>query len=244
MSAREWNAYKAAARGHLARRYHLGTGTPADAAAPGVCLVKNDTGSDLTDAFQVLGIDTTVAIDPTSYLNTFKQGPILVGKQPDIDDHFGRFVVTLEPIKNGKLGLCQYSGLVAVQVEIDSSSHQFCDIKDATQTKLISRWHGAGRILFKDGTSGDQWCAVRLGHVTYRFSMCKALTKGEVDSTDTTYTVDNVKAMQGDSPVASASTELTVQNTFSDDIDDNAVVTITWNQEDDQWETADITCPS
>ena len=74
--------------------------------------------------------------------------------------------------------------------------------------------------------------------------LCRALTKGAVADSDATYTVDNVKVMHGAWPVDDAADELTVQNTFDDEIDDNAVVTIAWNAEQGQWETADVTCPA
>jgi len=74
--------------------------------------------------------------------------------------------------------------------------------------------------------------------------MCKALTQGAVVAADATYTVDNVTVMYGTWPVSSGTDTLTVYNTFGDDIDDNAVVTIIWNQEQKRWETADITCPA
>ena len=76
-----------------------------------------------------------------------------------------------------------------------------------------------------------------------QYVMCKATTKGAVDSGDGTYTVDNVTVKYGANPVTAASDELTVYNIFGDDIDDNAVVTIAWNPEEGRWETEDITCP-
>ena len=72
---------------------------------------------------------------------------------------------------------------------------------------------------------------------------CKGLVKGATVSPND-FTVDNVTAYNGLSPVAGPSSELTVKNTFSDDADDNAIISFSWNETDDQWEEDDILCPA
>lgn len=76
------------------------------------------------------------------------------------------------------------------------------------------------------------------------YAQCNALAKGAVSSGDSTYTVDNVTPLFGSSPVTSSSDEITVRNRYADDLDDNAKVSIIWNQTDGEWQTGQITCPA
>jgi hypothetical protein len=75
-------------------------------------------------------------------------------------------------------------------------------------------------------------------------TICEGLAVGAVADTDGTYSVDNVKALSGLVPVANSSATLTVQNTFSDDIDDNGKVFFAWHESRNRWETLDVTCPA
>ncbi len=70
---------------------------------------------------------------------------------------------------------------------------------------------------------------------------CKGKVKGTTTA-PTDFIVDNVVAYNGLSPVANAATELGVKNTFADDADNVAIITFSWNETDDQWETDDIAC--
>jgi len=71
-----------------------------------------------------------------------------------------------------------------------------------------------------------------------------ALAKGAVASGDATYTVDNLEPLYGCySHVLNAAEEVTVRNRFTDDFDDNAKLTITWNGTQNEFQTADGTCP-
>jgi len=75
-------------------------------------------------------------------------------------------------------------------------------------------------------------------------SILKATTKGAVLATDATFTVDNVTRVQGYSHVLDSSEEITVNNTFGDALDDDAVVTIYWNETTNEFDCDNITCPS
>ncbi len=68
---------------------------------------------------------------------------------------------------------------------------------------------------------------------------------GDVASSDGSFDVDNFTPLFGCySHVVDSAEEVVVQNTFSDDIDNNAWVTVTWNATDEQFEIADATCPA
>ena len=69
---------------------------------------------------------------------------------------------------------------------------------------------------------------------------CVGTVKGAVTSGN--FTVDNVVAYNGLSPVASSSTEVTVWNIFDDDADDGAVITFQWNPVESRWDCENVAC--
>jgi hypothetical protein len=88
----------------------------------GIVLARNDSGSD-RDRFDVLGIDSVV-ISPGDNLDAFKNRVALAGVTPDGEDHFGRFVVLLELVRAGALGLVCVSGVCPARVYVDDEDRQ------------------------------------------------------------------------------------------------------------------------
>ena len=98
----------------------------------GVGLVKNASGSDQS-RFAVLGIDDVV-FSPSDSLIGFQNGSVLSCITPAIADHIGKFVVLLEPLASGRIGLACVSGVVPVQVaKFADGCHAYADIKDAEE---------------------------------------------------------------------------------------------------------------
>ncbi len=78
------------------------------------------------------------------------------------------------------------------------------------------------------------------------YDRCNATLKGAITSSGTgsvTTTVDNVVATRGATPVSSPTDELTVDNFFQWDADDNAACKIEYNHDDDTWELYQVDCP-
>ena len=78
-------------------------------------------------------------------------------------------------------------------------------------------------------------------------TICRGLAKGAVEAAAASYTVDNVTAETGLTPVASSSDELTVYvstNTNAPAIDDNANVRFHWSDADNKWYQDDAECPA
>jgi len=159
--AATFNTFVDSARDFLARQHQQAqTGTPA-AQHSGVVLVKNASGYD-QDRFAVLGIDSPI-ITPTDNEDEFKNRVALAGVTPDGKDHFGRFVVLLEPVRSGALGRACVSGVCPAKVYVTDEDHQFADVNDGQAGYLASGETGAALILWAESGTGEVWAVVRLG---------------------------------------------------------------------------------
>ena len=125
-----------------------------------VILVYNSSGSDVS-RFGVLALGD-VRITQADNAEEFAQRVYMDGVQPAVGDHEGKFVVALEPIASGKIGRCVAGGLVQCQVTINDDAHEYATITDDSVAKLSSAASGYARIMWKAGTSGDQWAIVQL----------------------------------------------------------------------------------
>ncbi|MBN2581475.1 MAG: hypothetical protein JXL80_00295 [Planctomycetes bacterium] len=126
----------------------------------GIVLVKNGSGADRL-RFDVLGIDTPV-ITPTDNENAFKSKVVLNGSTPSESDHLGRFVILLEPLAGGKVGMACAAGVCAVHIDVQNEDHRFADIKDGEAASLESRESGAATILWKEPGTGLKWAVVHV----------------------------------------------------------------------------------
>ena len=144
------------------RRMGSQTSRPAVAGSNySVVLVRNDSEAD-RDRFNVLGIDDVV-ITPTDNLDEFKSRVALSGVKPTVADHVGKFVILLEPLKEGAIGRGLVSGVCPVQVDMTDAGHQWADVKDDDAGSLASSSSGIARILWADSGTGVLWAVVRVG---------------------------------------------------------------------------------
>ncbi len=118
----------------------------------------------------------------------------------------------------------------------DTTAAREFEVYDAIHGDLRSPVGAKGFVSWLAGSA--EWEITSIQRLATK---CKGLVKGATVSPND-FTVDNVVVYNGLSPVAGPSSELTVKNTFSDDADDNAVITFSWNETDDQWEEDDIEC--
>jgi len=126
----------------------------------GVIFILNDSGTD-QDRFAVLGIDKdSAAIDPTT--DEGKDRSVLTGVMPDVDVHLGRFVLLVEPIKQGEIGKAVVTGITACQLSVDREWHDRADIIDGDALLLKSSTNGAATILWKEAAGVTRWAIVRL----------------------------------------------------------------------------------
>ena len=71
------------------------------------------------------------------------------------------WAVAVEPIENAAVGKVAIAGLVPALVNIGNQSHKFCDLVSGS---LVSANAGSAQIVHAAGTSGEQWCLIRLNN--------------------------------------------------------------------------------
>lgn len=130
-------------------------------------------------------------------------------------------------------------GILATQapVIILGSGSAGASVGPSNASWVLATGHPGFRMI-GDGPVANTIFAVR----EFAPTVCEAILKGAMVVADPTGTVDNVVALSGLDPVANAAAELTVQNTHSWDVDDDATCEIKWNESDNQWEFTQAQC--
>jgi len=161
--AAAYNTFVDTARDYLDRRNDQGQEAHPAARDSGIVLVRNDIDPpQAADRFWVLGIDGPV-ISPMDNLDEFSNRVVLSGAVPWISTYRGRFVVLLEPLAAGAIGLGVVAGVCPVKVYVNDENHQFADVQNDTCGYLWSGASGAAQILWKESGTGQKWAIVRLG---------------------------------------------------------------------------------
>lgn len=147
---------------------------PSSAATPGAefayrktnfqVYCQNETGGDV-DRWDVLAITgvTPAPSGPTdASTNQFQTSPAVIGVSTTGTTN-GQFVVAVEPIADGKMGLVAIDGVVQVKLDIVDANHRFATPK-AYSTELKTASAGEATILWKEsGTGTGKWGLVRIG---------------------------------------------------------------------------------
>ncbi len=161
--ATAYNAFIDAAQDFRGRTATLGRQAVPTPPQASIILIRNDSGSDV-GRFAVLGIDEPV-IGPATNLAEFKNRVAQACGTPELPRQFGRFVITMEPIRNGGIGRAWAAGVCPVQVSVDDDDapNRLADIADGVTGHLKAGLFGAAAILWREGGTGNQWAVVRLG---------------------------------------------------------------------------------
>jgi len=157
--AATFNTFVDAARDFLARQQGQEADPLQNRPRPGVVLVRNETGDDV-DRFAVLGLDA-VLYTPEDNEQSFINQPVMKGVAPTAADHAGKFIILLEPAKDGAIVRGLVQGVAPVKLNVLREDHAFADVVD--DGRLSSAPEGAAQILWKeDGTGEDKWALVRM----------------------------------------------------------------------------------
>jgi hypothetical protein len=162
-TASQINAWNAAAQAQAGPDAGGGGGLAGVIPATTLIYIKNASGADV-GRFCPLGVDAPL-FDSSS--DDFKNRLMLSCVTPELagsstHGHTGRFVVTAQPIKNGKIGLAFIAGAFPAQVEIVTAGDGFADVK-ASHAELKSGSSGAAQILWPVTGTGSKLCIVRMG---------------------------------------------------------------------------------
>lgn len=130
----------------------------------GIVLVRNDSGDDLP-RFGVLGVDGPL-IEPEANEDEFAARVAISGVTPTLPDHRGRFVIALEPIADGALGLACINGIcqAKVLVEAGKDAPTAAEVDAGETTHLVPRVDGSAVVLWVEPGEGEQWAVVRVGN--------------------------------------------------------------------------------
>jgi hypothetical protein len=125
---------------------------------------QNNTGTGV-DRWQVLAI-TGVTPTPSGVTGAaslqFQHSPAVIGVATTADTG-GAFVVAVEPILAGNLGLVAIDGVVQVKLNVTNASDKFASPAAASR-ELTTSSSGQASILWKEaGTGAGKWGLVRIG---------------------------------------------------------------------------------
>lgn len=130
----------------------------------GIVLIRNDSGEDVA-RFGILGVDGPL-IDPKANEGEFAARIALSGVAPSLPDHRGRFVITLEPIAEGALGIACIGGVCQAKVLVGEGEDAptAADAEPGETAYLVPRVDGSAAVLWVEPGEGEQWAVVRLGN--------------------------------------------------------------------------------
>lgn len=202
-----------------------------------VVYVKNSTAYDLNQ-FAALRI-TGILFSPSDRLIEFKTNWAFTANSTGNDRD--PLCVFQEPVKAGKIARAVVDGMTPAKVQVNTNGHN-CAILDTgvTTGRLKTDVNRGAEIVYKAGTSGEQWAIVRLMLPSKRTTRYKGQLQGAMASGDSTKTVDNLEPIDG----SGGDTSLTAYNVHGWAGDDNAICRIEWVEDDSRWEFYQVTCPA
>lgn len=179
--AETFNTFVDAARDFQNRTQNRQSTNTQELRQTGTLLVKNGSGQD-RQRFEVLAIDRPIFL-PSDNLWSFQDQVAVIGVVPDEDKHVGRFVVLLEPLRDGMIGRAVVSGVTPVRLNVLDEAHEWADIEDGETDSLKTDTAGSAFILWKEPAGsggyggggygygygyygGLRWALVRIGNLS------------------------------------------------------------------------------
>jgi len=159
--AATFNTFIDAARDFQTRTRGLAQDATPAVRRAGIVLVRNDSGYD-RGRFDVLGIDSPI-ITPTDNEDAFKNQVAFSGSTPSLPGHGGRFVILLEPLATGAIGLGLTTGVCPVRLDVQDAEHARATVIDGDAANLRSADDGPAAILWKEAGTGTRWALIHLG---------------------------------------------------------------------------------
>jgi len=167
--AEVWNSFLDLAAGSRRSRFH--TGEEADYELFGQTVVDADDGTGASlERFQIVGLDTPPVLPSGSGgIDAFITGLRFAASVPSLTTHRRKWgIIARTPCLSGATISVIIAGLAVAKVTINSTSHPYATVTNSDRTKLASALVGCAEILWAAGTSGDQWCILRLGKLQHQ----------------------------------------------------------------------------
>lgn len=133
---------------------------------PGIILIRNDTGADLTDSHPVVGLGDPLIL-PADRASVVYEAPVFEGLTPDEDLHLGKFAVCLGPVKDDAHVRAVLFGWSWVKLTVNSSDHDEAEIIDGDAAKLqtVATGNGSAKILWRASSGTPRDAIVLVGCV-------------------------------------------------------------------------------
>lgn len=143
--------------------------------SPSSLQVRNESGQRL-GRFNVVCFD-----EPTRGADSdeFKNQLILKGIEPEAGK-LHKFGITIEGGDEGAIVDVLATGCVQVRIDVTSEGHEYAQAKAGDVTQLESCGYGPAEILWREGSTGEQWAIVRLGPVARETRWVKCTTTDDV----------------------------------------------------------------
>lgn len=130
---------------------------------PGIIMIRNDTGGDLTIDHAIVGLGDPLII-PDDRSNIVYERPIFEGVTPDEDVHRGRYAVCLGPVFSNQFVLAVVSGWAWCKVTINNADHVEVEVVNGSTAALqtVADGNGSARLLWRavSGTPRDALVSV------------------------------------------------------------------------------------
>lgn len=161
--AEVWNAFLDVAAGQRRGRFHTGAEVEADLFGQTIVDADDATGLAL-ERFQAVGLNAPPVLpSDAGGVDGFVAGLRFTASVPALATHRSKWgLIAQTPCLSGATIQVIIAGLALAQVTINSTSHPYATLTDGDRTKLNSAFVGCAEILWAAGTSGLQWCVLRL----------------------------------------------------------------------------------
>lgn len=126
---------------------------------PWTPLFRNQTGGDLTDDFNIVGIDGPV-FTHSDNADEFKYRWALDAVDP-VSTYEQCWGIVPGPVASGEIARGIIGGVSPVQIEVTDSDHEWAKITAGDSSKLTSAMTGSANILWKEAGTGTLWGLVR-----------------------------------------------------------------------------------
>ena len=164
--AEAWNAFLDAVRWVRNQQHSRDQEANAEFRQTGIVQVKNLSGAD-RERFDILGANAPIIL-PTDNLQEFKNRVTLSGVVPTAE-HRGRFLILLEPLKDGAVGRGVLAGVSLVRLLVNPTQlYDFAQVIPGNSHALLNVPAGAARVLWiETNESTVRWAVVRLNDADY-----------------------------------------------------------------------------